>query len=247
MSDLNYRSALRKTSLILSALARLVPNPSPVPPISYHALDLEKRELERTLMELNASNVGAELKGKVATAGLCGTYDDGLRFIEEGGLQDRTALGRIDTAYGSEYPVERVGRDASPSSATSSRSRTEGTEATPPSTPGSQQPFHFLFLGSSIGNFARGEDAAFLKSLPLRPGSGDTLLLGMDQGNDARRIEAAYNDSKGITRKFIMNGLKSAGRVLGDEDLFAQDKWEYVGKYNEELSKPGRLRASDRC
>ncbi|EJF63190.1 hypothetical protein DICSQDRAFT_55495 [Dichomitus squalens LYAD-421 SS1] len=226
--------ALRKTSLILGALARLVPNPAPTPPISYHALDLEKRELERTLMELNSSHVGVELKGKVATAGLCGTYDDGLKFIVEGGLQDRNALERIDTAFGSQYPVERVGRDASPSSAASSRGRTDRTEATPPSTPGAQQPLHILFLGSSLGNFARGEDAAFLKSLPLRPGSGDTLLLGMDHGNDARRIEAAYNDSKGVTRKFIMNGLVSAGRALGDESLFAQDKWEYVGKYNEE-------------
>ena len=97
----------------MSALARLVPNSSPTPPISYHALDLEQRELERTLMKLNASDVGAQLKGKVATAGLCGTYDDGLQFIEEGGLQDRTALERIDSAFSAQYSVERVGRDVS--------------------------------------------------------------------------------------------------------------------------------------
>ena len=219
----------------MSAFARLVPNYSPVSPISYYALDLEKRELERTLMELNASEVGAQLEGRVATAGLCGTYDDGLKFIEEGGLEDRVPLERIDTSFAPKYSVERVGREVSPSSATSSQSRTEETEATPPSTPGSQQPLHILFLGSSLGNFTRGEDAAFLKSLPLRPGSGDTLLLGMDHGNDTQQIEAAYNDSKGITTKFIMNGLICAGRALGDEHLFDKDKWEYVGIYNEEL------------
>ncbi|KAI1793340.1 hypothetical protein LXA43DRAFT_1002040 [Ganoderma leucocontextum] len=229
--------ALRKTSLILSAFARLVPKSSPVPLISYHALDLEKRELQRTLMELNASDIGAQLKGRVATAGLCGTYDDGLKFIEEGGLEDRPSLESIDTSFAPKYPVERIGRDASPSSDTSSRSRTEETEATPPSTPGSQHPLHILFLGSSLGNFTRGEDAAFLKSLPLRPGSGDTILLGMDHGNDAQQIEAAYNDSKGVTTKFIMNGLTCAGRALGDEHLFDQDKWEYVGTYNEELRR----------
>lgn len=221
----------------MSAFARLVPNSSPVPPISYHALDLEKRELERTLMELNASETGAQLKDKVATAGLCGTYDDGLKFIEEGGLEDRAPLERIDTAVAPKYSVDRIGRDASPSSAASSHSRTEETEATPPSTPGSQQPLHILFLGSSLGNFTRGEDAAFLKSLPLRAGSGDTLLLGMDHGNDTQQIEAAYNDTKGITKKFIMNGLTCAGRALGDEHLFDEDKWEYVGTYNEELRK----------
>ncbi|PIL22429.1 hypothetical protein GSI_15117 [Ganoderma sinense ZZ0214-1] len=229
--------ALRKTSLILSAFARLVPNHSSVPPINYHALDLEKRELERTLMELNASEIGIQLQGRVTTAGLCGTYDDGLKFIEEGGLEDRASLDPIDTSLASKYSVERIGRDASPSSATSSHSRTEETEATPPSTPGSQQPLHILFLGSSLGNFSRGEDAAFLKSLPLRPGSGDTLLLGMDHGNDTKQIEAAYNDAKGITKKFIMNGLTCAGRALGDEHLFDEDKWEYVGTYNEELRR----------
>ncbi|TFK88710.1 hypothetical protein K466DRAFT_598405 [Polyporus arcularius HHB13444] len=229
--------ALRKTSLILRALSRQVPNPSPVPPISYYALDLEKRELERTLMELHKSDVGAELTGKVSTSGLCGTYDDGLKFIEEGGLEDRNSLSRIDTSFASKYPVDSGPRDASPSSDTSSRSRTDRTDATPPSTPGAQHPLHLLFLGSSLGNFTRGEDVTFLQSLPLRAGSGDTLLLGLDHGDDAQQIERAYNDPKGVTRAFIMNGLLCAGRALGDEHLFDQDKWEYVGRYNEQLRR----------
>ncbi|KAI0661991.1 hypothetical protein C8Q70DRAFT_1051496 [Cubamyces menziesii] len=228
--------ALRKTSLILSALSRQVPDPSSAPPISYYALDLEKRELERTLMELSNSNVGAEMQGKVSASGLCGTYDDGLKFIAEGGLEGRNVLSKLDTKVTEKYTVERVGRDPSPSS-DSSRSHSDATEATPPSTPGSHQPLHILFLGSSLGNFTRGEDAEFLKSLPLRPGSGDTLLLGLDHDNDAKKIELAYNDRKGITRNFIMNGLTCAGRALGDEHLFDESKWEYVGRYNEELRR----------
>lgn len=228
-------SALRKTSLILRALSHQVDKPSSTPPISYYALDLEKRELERTLMELNKSDVGTELKGKVSTSGLCGTYDDGLKFIREGGLENRNSLSRINTAFTSKYPVDRAPRNASPSSDTSSRGQTEGTDATPPSTPGAQQPLHILFLGSSLGNFTRGEDATFLQSLPLRTGSGDTLLLGLDHGDNAQQIELAYNDPKGVTRAFIMNGLVSAGRALGDQHLFDQDKWEYVGRYNAEL------------
>ncbi len=188
-------------------------------------------------MELNKTDVGSEIAGKVSTSGLCGTYDDGLKFIAEGGLESRnpSMLNRLDTAIESKYSVERVGRDASPSSDSSSRGHSESTEGTPPSTPGSHQPLHILFLGSSLGNFTRGEDAAFLKSLPLRPGSGDTLLLGLDHGNNAQQIELAYNDPEGITKNFIMNGLVSAGRAFGNEHMFDQSKWEYVGRYNEEL------------
>ncbi|KAI0826841.1 DUF323 domain-containing protein [Trametes gibbosa] len=229
-------SALRKTSLILSALSHQVPQPSTTPPISYFALDLEKRELERTLDELSQSNIGIGMRGKVSASGLCGTYDDGLKFIAEGGLEGRNVLKNIDTALTESYPVSRVGRSTSSDSG-SSRSRSEGTDATPPSTPGGHQPLHIMFLGSSLGNFTRGEDAAFLKSLPLRPGSGDTLLLGLDHDNDPKKIELAYNDQKGVTREFIMNGLVCAGRALGDAHLFEQGKWEYVGKYNGELRR----------
>ncbi len=198
-------------------------------------------------MELHKSDVGAELIGKVSTSGLCGTYDDGLKFIEEGGLEDRNSLSRIDTSFASKYAVDSGPRDASPSSDTSSRSRTDRTDATPPSTPGAQHPLHLLFLGSSLGNFTRGEDVTFLKSLPLRAGSGDTLLLGLDHGDDAQQIERAYNDPKGVTRAFIMNGLLCAGRALGDEHLFDQDKWEYVGRYNEQLRTSYNTHPSSFC
>lgn len=204
------------------------------PPVTYYALDLEKNELERTLSQLSQSELGAELNGKVATKGLCATYDDGLAFIQDGGLQGRDNMEPISTDFRDQYQVERISapRDPSPSS-----SHSGDTEVTPPSTPGSErQPFHLLFLGSSLGNFGRGEDVTFLRSLPLEPGSGNTLLLGLDHDNDPKTIETAYNDPKGLTRDFIMNGLRVAGRTLGDENLFSEDKWEYVGRYNEELS-----------
>jgi uncharacterized SAM-dependent methyltransferase len=106
---------------------------------------------------------------------------------------------------------------------------------TTPSTPDSAQPpLHILFLGSSLGNFSRTDGTDFLRSLPLRRGSGDTLLLGLDHNNQAGEIETAYNDPKGYTRRFIMNGLKAAGATLGDEHMFDENNWEYVGKYNKE-------------
>lgn len=197
---------------------------------------MEKTELERTLQELSASDVGAEIQGKIATKGLCATYDDGLKYIQEGRLTDNMASDGADSF--AHYKVERAGRDASPSSTSSGTDQTHSmtTDMTPPSTPGAEEPpYHILFLGSSLGNFQPGEDAVFVRSLPLKPGSGNTLLIGLDHTDDGDKIHAAYNDQQGITRDFIMNGLKNAGRVLGDESLFDQSKWEYVGKYNEEL------------
>ncbi|OBZ71213.1 hypothetical protein A0H81_08706 [Grifola frondosa] len=232
--------ALRKTSHILRALSQ-----HSMSSVQYYALDLEKRELERTLKTLNDSEIGAEIKDKVSTKGLCGTYDDGLKFIAEGGLEGRNDLERITTEVSEQYKLERVGGDDSPRSASSSRTPTTETEVTPPSTPGFNQPLHILFLGSSLGNFTRGEDAAFLRSLPLRPGSGDTLLLGLDHDNEAHQIELAYNDPKGITKNFIMNGLKCAGRALGDEHSLMKTNGS-MSRYTMKNSVVMRLTTSQR-
>ncbi|KAI0333704.1 hypothetical protein GY45DRAFT_1368140 [Cubamyces sp. BRFM 1775] len=196
--------ALRKTTYLLSALARQIPHTAPVPTNRFYALDLDKHELVRTLKELESSPVGREMEGKVSAVGLWGTYDDGTRFIAAGGLEDRSS-----------------GRDDHGSTATTSN-----------------RPLHMLFLGSTLGNFARREDmAAFLKTLPLRPGSGDTLLLGMDQNDDGEMIYTAYNARMGLTRAFTMNGLVYAGRILGNEDLFDVPNWEYVGRYVQSLRR----------
>ncbi|KAK7690156.1 hypothetical protein QCA50_006805 [Cerrena zonata] len=226
--------SLRKTSHILKALSHLVPSPTEHPPITYYALDLEKRELDRTLQELIASDVGAEIKGKVEAKGLCATYDDGLAFIQEGGLKRQSlSSNRMTTRY----KLENSNRNRSPDSSSSHSHSTE-TEGTPPSTPGAEHGAqHFLFLGSSLGNFNRGEDAEFLRCLPLQPGSGNTLLLGLDHANEPEKIKLAYNDPKGVTREFVMNGLKNAARTLGDENIYDPSKWEYVNLYNEELHR----------
>ena len=44
-----------------------------------------------------------------------------------------------------------------------------------------------------------------------------------------------------------MNGLKSIDRAFGDKHLFDEDKWEYFGKYNKELSKLGFCACLGRC
>jgi hypothetical protein len=140
-------------------------------------------------------------------------------------------------------PIPSDGSSSSEGEAfASTDSESGGTSYSPPSSPidgepespsAAQRALHIMFLGSSIGNFPREEAASFLRSLPLRAGMSDTLLLGLDHDNAKEKIEEAYNDKKGYTRRFIMNGLRSAGRTLGDENLFDEKNWEYVNKYNE--------------
>ncbi len=193
--------------------------------MTYYALDLEQRELVRTLGGITESDLGQVLRGKVETRGMWGTYDDGLKFVQSGGLRSTT----IQSSVG--FFSSDLSRDTSPDSRFSSTSSTSSMHSgsSPPSTPGeTQPPLHLLFLGSSIGNFTREAGAEFLRSLPLRPGSGDTLLLGLDHDNESHVIETAYNDPKGYTKSFVMNGLRGAGRALGDESLFDESKWEYV-------------------
>jgi hypothetical protein len=234
--------ALRKTSHLLLGLSRLVTSPAFPVPITYYALDLEERELERTLGEIHESELGKSLKGRVDTKGMWGTYDGGLKFIAEGGLQypnihlsNGISPGTVELG-----DFDRVIIESSPISCVSTISDLTASDdisdrESPPTTPDcnyERPPLHIFFLGSTLGNFSRQESVEFLRSLPLLPGSGDTLLIGLDHDNDKDLIEEAYNDHKGYTRKFIMNGLKAAGRVLGDEDMFDENKWEYFNTYN---------------
>ncbi|KAJ7630942.1 DUF323 domain-containing protein [Roridomyces roridus] len=227
--------ALRKTSHILSALARLVKEPRQNAPITYYALDLEQRELQRTLAEIGRSDVGNALQGKVETRGLCATYEQGLKYAESGGLHGNAP--RLCRSSNMSSPFDIDDRDPSPMSRSSASDSSEAATS-PPSTPeDNAPPLHLMFLGSSLGNFTRSGGADFLRSMPLRPGSGDTLLIGMDHDNGKDLIEEAYNDRQGYTRKFIFNGLKAAGKALGDESLFEEGNWDYVNSYDVTLRR----------
>jgi len=202
--------------------------------IIYYALDLERRELERTLDQLVASPLGLEMQGKIDARGLWGTYEGGLKFVEEGGLRGRQVIATTAIRARS---LSSDGHTTELSSSVLSEQDSIDTPLSTPETETLEIPLHILFLGSSIGNFSRGEDAAFLRSLPLRVGKGDTILLGIDHGLDAARIERAYNDSAGVTGRWVLNGLKGAGRALGDEGLFAAEKWEYINRFNAQERK----------
>jgi L-histidine N-alpha-methyltransferase len=79
-----------------------------------------------------------------------------------------------------------------------------------------------LFLGSNIGNFEKADAVAFLQAIRSVLRREDALLLGADLKKDRATLEAAYNDSLGVTRAFIVNELARINRELGgDFDLWA--------------------------
>ncbi|CAG8613055.1 620_t:CDS:2 [Acaulospora colombiana] len=283
--------ALRKTSLLLRSLANVSPKSDP-PAVTYLALDLERRELDRTLSSIASSEIGPLLVDRVRIGGLCGTYDDGIAYVRGGGLSEMysspllspsslksgvadngdnstvnaqvasalndkdaghfptlnsleaTSAGRQDSLPSpAESDEHDIDRPSSPLTFTETQSSySTDYDETPP--------LHLLFLGSSIGNFTREGAADFLRSLPLRswtggPDSisgrplGDTLLLGLDHDNEPERIERAYNDPAGYTRKFIMNGLagvrrafEQAGYPKETVSAFDEQNWEYQEQYN---------------
>ena len=95
----------------------------------------------------------------------------------------------------------------------------EALEALPPLGP---NPALVLFLGSNIGNFEPEEAVEFLVAIRRVLRRQDALLLGADLKKDARMLEAAYDDSLGVTRAFIVNELERINRELdANFDLWA--------------------------
>jgi L-histidine Nalpha-methyltransferase len=80
---------------------------------------------------------------------------------------------------------------------------------------GVSHPVLFAFLGSTIGNFAPSSAVALLSRLRAAMGPFDRLLLGADLRKDVRVIEAAYNDTRGVTAAFNRNVLSVLNRELG--------------------------------
>lgn len=92
------------------------------------------------------------------------------------------------------------------------------------------------FPGSTIGNFEPNVATEFLRRLGDLCGEGGGLLIGVDLQKDRRIIEAAYNDSQGVTAEFNLNLLVRANRELSAN--FDLNNWRHRAIYN---SKDGRI------
>ncbi|HET7651329.1 MAG TPA: L-histidine N(alpha)-methyltransferase [Gammaproteobacteria bacterium] len=76
------------------------------------------------------------------------------------------------------------------------------------------------FPGSTIGNFEPVAAVRLLKQLRSQAGDDSALLIGVDLRKDIRVLEAAYNDSAGVTAAFNLNILQRINEEMdGDFDL----------------------------
>ena len=74
-----------------------------------------------------------------------------------------------------------------------------------------------FYPGSSIGNFEPGDAQAFLRQVVATLGAGSRLLIGVDRKKDIGVLEAAYNDSAGVTAEFNLNILRHLNSALATE------------------------------
>jgi len=85
-------------------------------------------------------------------------------------------------------------------------------------------------LGGTIGNFEPAQRASFLARITNLLGEDDHFLLGTDLVKDRATLEAAYNDSAGVTAEFNKNVLAVLNRELGcDFDLGV---FEHVARWD---------------
>ena len=88
----------------------------------------------------------------------------------------------------------------------------------------------FCFFGSTIGNFTKTEQYAFISALGNEMQSGDGFLLGMDMVKDISVLENAYNDKKGVTAAFNKNILNVVNTLC--DANFNTDDFEHLAFYN---------------
>jgi L-histidine Nalpha-methyltransferase len=86
------------------------------------------------------------------------------------------------------------------------------------------------FLGGTIGNLHPDERGRFFGRIRDLLGPEGRLLLGADLVKDAATLEAAYDDSEGVTAEFNRNVLRAINRELGAD--FDPEAFEHVAVYD---------------
>jgi L-histidine N-alpha-methyltransferase len=88
------------------------------------------------------------------------------------------------------------------------------------------------FLGGTIGNFPPGSRRRVLREISRLLGPEDHLLLGTDLVKDPAVLQAAYDDTQGVTAEFNLNVLRVLNREL-DADFEPED-FEHVALFDPE-------------
>ena len=99
-------------------------------------------------------------------------------------------------------------------------------------------------LGGTIGNLQPVEVREFLGTLRPLLGPEDALLMGTDLVKDPAVLEAAYDDSRGVTAEFNRNVLAVINRELGAD--FELEAFRHEALYNPALERI-ELRLRSQC
>ncbi|MEO6285650.1 MAG: L-histidine N(alpha)-methyltransferase [Dyadobacter sp.] len=91
-------------------------------------------------------------------------------------------------------------------------------------------PSLYLFLGGNIGNYELNEVNGLLTQFNQSMRPGDKLLTGFDLQKNPATIRCAYDDPKGITKKFNINLLHRINRELGGN--FKTNQFDFYSHYN---------------
>ncbi len=87
------------------------------------------------------------------------------------------------------------------------------------------------FPGSTIGNFAPPRALELLQVMASVAKRDGALLIGVDLKKEVAILEAAYNDSAGVTAKFNLNMLERLNDELGA--TFVLENFRHNAVYNE--------------
>jgi len=112
--------------------------------------------------------------------------------------------------------------------------RVEGVIAdfeTPVDLPFGELPRLVCFLGSTIGNMNVEQGREFLTGVAEQLTPADGFLVGFDLVKERTRLEAAYNDSQGVTAEFNRNVLRVLNRELDAE--FDVDAFTHLAFWNQ--------------
>lgn len=84
------------------------------------------------------------------------------------------------------------------------------------------------FIGSSLGNLTPQECNVFFSQIVSALDIGEYFLLGIDLQKPKYLLEAAYNDSQGVTAAFNLNMLEHLNwRFEGDFDITQFQHWAF--------------------
>ena len=119
---------------------------------------------------------------------------------------------------------------------------TESFALPAPSSPHNQVAVYFP--GSTIGNLQPKCAGKLLRQIAALCGQGGGLLIGIDLQKEIPTIEAAYNDSQGVTAEFNLNLLHRINRELAAD--FDTHQFKHLAHYDVEHNRI-KINLSSQC